>query len=674
MKKSFFVVAMWLLDFERSNKKYYLLVNKVYTIGRKDADIVVSDDSSVSRRHGTIEVKVDNENKSCSVVVHDSSKFGTFYVRNSSVNKQDYSRVNNSAILFKGDTIRIGAQHTFCKVECEPLIIVTSMLDQSSQASVKSYVDKLGGEMFATWQPNTTYLIINQVKLTVKVIQALASATSIVKVSFLEKFCEALTVRSELPLPKDFLPPIAEESLDCDVSVLLPNISRKTIFKNRLFVFINKKQYKRSAHSCTLAGGKSTQITDIPNDNLNTLIDSSNTAFILPPSDPSTFLISEDEFCELLQKLSFKKLRFIEEHEIGLAVLFSSVERYCNPECGLKPVNAYTQSLVSSASMSQSQSKALEEDSHSLGTSFVSHVPETLQPSIDRQGESSKKRCFSAFISDDESVGKPVTKSIKLDEEYVAETNEDIAECFDVKKKRLIPRPAPKRKTSDVLTPVDKARKTCSVKEEPVSPSKDQATVQIDCLPDSCIADDSLWSCKANSQPIEEDNLSSTKRIRAEVDDKLSEQRPEAGGNAGQGVLKKAFVPAAVPEHDHIDITKFDPALPFQNLSIIHHVPLVKKRKPVSHNQAMPLSNQTNTKNFKRFAKVAPGYKTAGSQTGVGIEVPRIIGGKDLIKHSNRIDSTPALANVFINSEGIAASAVSKPDTTFAASQDDNPF
>ena len=678
---------MWCLKFEKSDKVHYLLVNNLYTIGRKGADITITDDSSVSRKHGTIEIKLDGQDGSCTATITDSSKFGTYFARNmTSSGKTDFVKVNKSVALKDGDYIRIGMQHTLCRLVKESLIIVSSMMDQSTLAKLQSVVARVGGKITNAWQPVVTHLAINQIILNVKVTQALATGTPIVKNSFFEKLYEAIETKTELPCAEDFVPPVVEEGLDNDKSLFLRNPSRKCLFNDRVFIFLNNKQMKRLGPTCTAAGGRALLANNISLDKRAELLESGSTAVLLPPTVPEASLVlSEKDFNDLQLMLAEKSLRLLQEHEIGLALLYNSADVYTNPSFELTADITFTQSTIPSGSVSQAKDTASEMESQVQETLFISRIPETVQCDVEpcTSGESSKKRSHAATLSPSDSpASEAPAKSIKIE---LKPCINDVFDAFETQKRHS--KPAPKRRPPATIPPLsDKAAKLSfdPVKQEQLHSetsgfdaiSRQHSNIS-GSMPDSCIADDSLWSCKADSQQIvESPSAESSSKVPAfckKIESEIS-QIPESSEKVGNEkvVAKKAFTPSTVPDEEDLEsLSKFDPDLPTVLCTVLA-VPLVKQNASIVREDA-PIRFSKNSKNFKKFVKVIPAYKNPGSQTNVhSTEPPRIIGGRDLIRHVNKIERVSSHAFDMLG--GWDASVQNRTASHVLESQDVNPF
>ena len=641
---------MWFLKFENSERKVHLLTDKVYTIGRKDADIMISDDSSVSRKHGSLQV-INAENEYCVTLKDFKSKFGTFYSTNGDVINRltNFSKVDQHVTLKENCLIRIGGQQTFCKLYREPLLVVMSRINKSSQESLKSIAGKLGGFVTNSWKPEVTYLAINEIQLNIKVISALASSIPIVKEEFFNNLLAVFSSGAPTPSIKDWLPPVSDEGLDKDSTLFLPDSSRKTLFKDRLFVFLTTKQLKQLSPACTSAGGRTVLISDIDSIKLNELICTSSTAFFLPTSSSkSSQVIQINQLSELQQQLTAKNLRFIQEHEIGLALIYRSIDVYTNPKFNLTSNNALTQQMIPESSLPQASEpdicRSRLSESQQPDTPFISDVPETLmieeEPHIGKQND--KKRLYDDLQFDHGiEEAKNSSKCIKLEQDNFDENQPFYASAGNTPAKSKLP--SKRKRTSDTAFASKVVKQSNTVPPTLVDtefiPKKE--------FTDSCIADDSLWSCKTESQTLrdypefkESKSLSEKQRVNALLQNARDNARvsiKHIKTENVQEIPKKAFVPASIPDENAVDMAKLEDNLPFDGLSIVVQVPLVKQKTASRQNQTRPKRNVV--KNFKTFIKVLPSYKHPGSQTNLqGPNAPRIIGGRDFKRHVNSID------------------------------------
>nr|2K2W_A Chain A, Recombination and DNA repair protein [unidentified] len=110
------------------------------------------------------------------------------------------------------------------------------------------------------------------------------------------------------------------------------HMKRKSIFKDKVFLFLNAKQYKKLSPAVLFGGGK----TDLLMGELKdaSVLDNPATCVIdvaMTESQLSESQSTQPWITSTLDLLQSKGLRTIPEAEIGLAVINVSTEIYCNP-------------------------------------------------------------------------------------------------------------------------------------------------------------------------------------------------------------------------------------------------------------------------------------------------------------------------------------------------------
>nr|CAB3264216.1 nibrin [Phallusia mammillata] len=666
-----------------------ILPEKVYICGRKNADINIPNDSSVSRKHCTVQLTANGKG----LLVKDSSKYGTFFAKDvktgTDVHKIEYTRINEKVELSGKDVLRIGVLKSVFHVQSNDTkspVVVHSKLGRSAQVELEKYVKKLNGKVVKTWSDDITHLAMKEVVLNVKVTQALASNTPIVTCEFFKALAEASESSNEVNLPvcNDFVPEIADEGLNKNECSFAQNVNRSKLFDDKTIVFLSDVQFNRLGNTCSLAGASVLLAND---SKFNFSIISNDNTIVVSLSPETNGLLKENLFERLQETMIESSSRFIQEFEIGLALLYCSTEMYCNPKFDLPPDGTFTSATLSQlpgTSVCMSQNVTGPQSTTSLS---MSRVPETADIDITETDvisstkdvvketvqSSSRKRAL-----DSDTRASKVPKRSSDDENVLLDLNQ-------TKKK---PKPAPKRKQS-VIKPADMQRDdTMLSKVQSESPhkksSKTKQVVEIsdnelDDLPDSCIADDSLWTdttSAAQSLKLYEEKdddlpskpesvTTSSSHYKPKDQHKVTEvpQTPVEmqGSNFMPQVIKQEAVDdSTIPGtgvkpmssvvnsqigekfgsqvHIKSDSITFDADLPYKDLMKVVHVSLVvgpRKKKSSS------VDNGSGIKNFKKFRKVFPTYYNSGSQTNTvqSMEPPKIIGGRDLFAHNNRIEN-----------------------------------
>ncbi|NXW81705.1 NBN protein, partial [Alopecoenas beccarii] len=342
-----------------SGEPYRLLAGTEYIVGRKNCSILIQDDQSISRSHAVLTVSRPETSPSQSLsvpilTVKDTSKYGTF-VNGSKLN-------GGSVSLQSGDRINFGVFESKFKVEYEPLIVCSSCLEVAQKTALHQAIQQLGGLVVNEWTKECTHLVMVSVKVTVKTICALICGRPIIKPEFFVELIKAIQSGQQLPNHECFYPPVDEPSIGTEKLDVSEHHERKKIFSGKTFVFLSAKQHKKLGPAVTLGGGEAKLMTEgrIETSLLISpevcVVDVGLTNSQIPGSDSMRKWTDS-----ILTVLQSKDLRAIPEAEIGLAVIFMSTEKYCNPQ--KQPGNkAVTKSAPTSAPFQRDISQSLAVD------------------------------------------------------------------------------------------------------------------------------------------------------------------------------------------------------------------------------------------------------------------------------------------------------------------------
>ncbi|NXO55514.1 NBN protein, partial [Aramus guarauna] len=351
---------MWkLVSATGKGEPYRLLSGTEYVVGRKNSAILIQDDQSISRNHAVLTVSrpETTTNQSLSVpilTVRDTSKYGTFV---------NGSKLNGTSVsLQPGDRINFGVFESKFRVEYEPLVVCSSCLDVAHKTALNQAIQQLGGLVVNEWTKECTHLVMLSVKVTVKTICALICGRPIIKPEFFVELIKAIQSRQQLPNHESFYPPVDEPSIGTEKLDLSEHHERRKIFSGKTFVFLTAKQHKKLGQAVILGGGEAKLMTEGRKETSLLLspevcvVDVGFTNSQIPGSDSMRNWTDS-----ILTALQSKDLRAIPEAEIGLAVIFMSTEKYCNPQ--KQPGNkAVTKSTPASAAVGQAISQSLTVD------------------------------------------------------------------------------------------------------------------------------------------------------------------------------------------------------------------------------------------------------------------------------------------------------------------------
>ncbi|CAG11895.1 unnamed protein product, partial [Tetraodon nigroviridis] len=134
---------------------HYLPPGKEYVVGRKNCDVLLTSDQSISRAHAQL---VPNNQ---GMTLKDSSKYGTF------VNSQRLTG-NTAVDLKSGDSVTFGVFESKFIVEHLKPVVCSSCLDPNGKAVLSQSLAALGGELVNSWSLECTHLVMTSVKVTVK--------------------------------------------------------------------------------------------------------------------------------------------------------------------------------------------------------------------------------------------------------------------------------------------------------------------------------------------------------------------------------------------------------------------------------------------------------------------------------------------------------------------------
>ncbi|NXM72922.1 NBN protein, partial [Serilophus lunatus] len=351
---------MWkLVPASGKGEPFRLLSGTEYVVGRKNCAILIQDDQSISRSHAVLTVNRPETTPSQSLsvpvlTVTDTSKYGTFV---------NGSKLNGTTVsLQSGDRINFGVFESKFRVEYDPLVVCSSCLDVGQKAALNQTIQQLGGLVVNEWTKDCTHLVMVSVRVTVKTICALVCARPIIKPEFFVELIRAIQSRQQLPNHESFYPPIDEPSIGTEKLDLSEHHERKKIFSGKTFVFLSAKQHKKLGPAVILGGGEVKLMTEGRKETPSLIspevcvVDVGLTNSQIPGSDSVRNWTDS-----ILSVLHSKNLRAIPEAEIGLAVIFMSTEKYCNPQ--KQPGNeAVTESAPASAVVGRAISQSLAVD------------------------------------------------------------------------------------------------------------------------------------------------------------------------------------------------------------------------------------------------------------------------------------------------------------------------
>ncbi|XP_013789284.1 nibrin-like [Limulus polyphemus] len=644
---------MWkLVSLKDEGTCYRLFVGKVHTVGRKGTDLLILNDLSISRKHAVLLVShseaslIEPHHLPILTLKDNSSKYGTY------LNGRKLSPDVKGTIVNKGNEISFGQCGSSFKVDYEPLVVTTSAVDSSGKKELKPLILKLGGHVVAEWRSDCTHLVMNEIKVTVKTVCALVSLKPLVTPDYFRVFVESIENKTELPDASRFLPPVGESAINKDNVNFNVIVRRKTLFTDKTFVFLTAKQYKKLHLPVTLGGGKAILLEE--KQDVNASFWNQPGLCVMEYSDNVEYSQSPDYVRTILSTIKKKNQRPIPESDIGLAVVYCSTEKFCNPDFDFGSA-LFGSAKLRSQSLSQqevyapetqtsdtnSQSERLNMRNHSFENKGPTETIETLEV------VSSKDRCSRTLENQRDSEMSEINKYTAGDVRSPNKYSESQVSCVEVcenRKKRLRedsgeqsgpPQKHNKEEREDYIEGSEqpdvcvKRLSFLQIKKEQSSPPSVEK--KRNSLTSSGIISNNNWSMPTKTTSVETSVLerdSSSVREDIKVHDKgVSMEKDQENLLSFTGEIPHGFLTTVTSNQvPHIkredNYNNFDELLPCkvlqtEYLSLVHHVRSRPCWIPTDH----PDDPKRPVKNFKKFKKV----EHAGNRM-----LPRIIGGHDL--------------------------------------------
>lgn len=306
-----------------SGKKIYILpIKDKYIVARNDGDLMLAGDQSISRQHAFIHINANG------VAVEDtSSKYGTFI--NDDCEKNKPIPKNQVIQLKAGDIVRFGLLNNVWRLERIPIKICTSTLSQSQKMDLQQFVRLINGEMVDVWDESCTHLTMLAITTTVKVLQSLAHGIPIVTPAYWNVYIQiAQENKVNLPDVNDFIPPIEEPYVQKEPGLFKINLNRQRLFAGKTFAFFSRRHMDRYKSVIELAGGECICLSESRIRKTALVKDNMIAVQYTPLGETQC----TQDMSDLTDYITKHNKRCIVEPEIGLALIYSSCEKFCNPK------------------------------------------------------------------------------------------------------------------------------------------------------------------------------------------------------------------------------------------------------------------------------------------------------------------------------------------------------
>lgn len=316
---------MWYLKSDIDNRVVYVVPNKEITIGRsidtQTCNFAIPDDPSISRKHATLSVSDNN------LYLEDmGSRYGTFI--NDFTSKIE---IGSKIKLNLNDVVKFGKMNSVWKVYEISFVTCTSTMKGENLQNLKLRLSELGGILKNEWDDTCCYLTMPAITLTIKVVLALAQGSHIVTTEYWNKCVEAVNNHMALPDTNKFIPQVVESTLNKENVSFLPNNERQSLFAGKTIVFFSRRQlemYKTVLMKCSASPLllSETKMTKSALCEPNVIVIQYNLT-----STSQETQAQRNQINDIVNHLKSKGKRVVADAEIGLAILYCSLEKYCNP-------------------------------------------------------------------------------------------------------------------------------------------------------------------------------------------------------------------------------------------------------------------------------------------------------------------------------------------------------
>ncbi|KAF9104505.1 hypothetical protein BGX27_010064 [Mortierella sp. AM989] len=293
-------------------------------------------------------------------------------------------------------TVVIGDKTSF-RLERVDWSLCSQGLTALAKVGIISTAAEIDCKVDDAWIPGTsTHLVVGKSKRSEKSSLALAEGGHLVNVAWLKavetSFKESWDSKGQkdaLSLETDFPAPVPDAFKTSNIQ-WTPNAKRRVLFKDYCFISVAAVKYKGLSQVIQCAGGSWKRVDSTASLNL---INECMIATVIP-----VFLYphGEDNVAKTYSKLDtvLKKMRYrwVHEDEIGMAILYSSTDIYCNPK--------YLDALPTLETMASLQSSQFPSSQYLGGSEVPSSIsaPSTLS----RSGSTTGSNVYDPQVIDDD--------------------------------------------------------------------------------------------------------------------------------------------------------------------------------------------------------------------------------------------------------------------------------
>lgn len=318
----------------------------------------------------------------------------------------------------------MGARKSSFKFDVINFNFRTSSLNGKDKENLKRMAHELGAKIVSSVD-EATHIVTNQITLTMKVIMGLVKGIPIVATSYVKELCSNSQWNRPLPSPENFGPFIISEECTSDMLRIRPE--RKTLLKNKTFVFLSKDQYNFYNPLIEYASGKALdlakKITELGMNRLEQYIDENKFNIWINPINENDN--SNEKLLYIIKMTKKKGINFINVEEIAKSILHVDINTYCNP---VLPNN----DVHSSYDENPLRTSTLLDQSKDIISKINSKKKEAPPENIEEKATKSSSNMDVSFTSIDTHITKTQIEQMNMEEEIeLNNLDEDIVEDHD---------------------------------------------------------------------------------------------------------------------------------------------------------------------------------------------------------------------------------------------------
>ncbi|KAI8819470.1 uncharacterized protein EV422DRAFT_568902 [Fimicolochytrium jonesii] len=309
----------------------WLQPGKTYTVGRKDADITLATDKAVSRKHATITVaeaipieQIGDLAARCKVTATDqNSKFGTY------VGTGSLQRIPGSQELKDGEIVAFGHDNSAFRLTYVPVVLCTSgKLRTKQRNELHATARQFDFRIVKEWTPDATHLVMAALRVTMKVVLAIANRRYVVTEDWVKEFANVDPARFVMPDPNRFLPPIMEEVIQVTPAAFEANPARANLLSGYDFFVFSDNEMSVMGKIVTAVGGTISQISFPSNpretSQLKTKLGNCRHPCVIQPFDSP-----DDGWANVQSVLEDLNLRTLQQDDVARSVIYVDAQ-YCD--------------------------------------------------------------------------------------------------------------------------------------------------------------------------------------------------------------------------------------------------------------------------------------------------------------------------------------------------------